>query len=79
LTDPDANQGRVVAKGNAAEPVHVRCADGRPCVEVLDRLHAVDVARANGIDNEPAVQQLLDWSRRHAEAHGYGRTDRSEP
>jgi hypothetical protein len=52
--------------------IHRRCNDGVPCAEVVDRLHAVDIARRAGVDDPAAVARLLWWARRHAEAHGYG-------
>jgi hypothetical protein len=52
-----------------------RCADG----EVLDRLHAVEVARAAGIHNEPAAEQLRRWARWHAQADHYAASLRGEP
>jgi hypothetical protein len=50
-----------------------RCADRTPCGEVLDRLHAVDVAVAAGVDpSAPQLQRLRDWAATFAQVHGYG-------
>lgn len=54
--------------------VEHRCADGRPCVEVVDRLHAAETAVLQlGIDpTDPAIEALRWRAERTAEAHDYG-------
>jgi hypothetical protein len=57
----------------ASEPVaqgEVRCADGRPCSEVVDRLVAADRSFAQGFDDE--ANRLRASAERWANAHGHG-------
>jgi hypothetical protein len=48
-----------------------RCANGRPCGEVADRLVAADVARLAG--EIEAAQALREKAARFAELHDHGR------
>jgi len=50
--------------------IHIRCADGQGCREVIDRLVASDVARALG-EHEHA-DRLRQSAARWAEAHNHG-------
>jgi hypothetical protein len=54
-----------------------RSENGHACAEVTDRLHAVDVAVASGVDpHNAALDRLREWARRRAEEHGYGGQER---
>jgi len=54
----------------APDLVEVRCADGVGCAEVIERLHAADVARAIGEVEQ--ARRLQAAAGRWAEAHAHG-------
>lgn len=49
----------------------IRCADGRPCAEVIDRLAAADRAEFE-LGFSDAARRLRAIAARFAEVHGHG-------
>ena len=52
-------------------PLEVRCAAGRPCIEVADRLVAADTVQYVEGDVD-AASRLRETAARFAELHNYG-------
>ena len=72
---PDAHRDNATVPqacyGEPGDGVQVRCADGRPCVEVSAR--TVAGHRVKYVEGDAAAgEALLEAARRWAEAHGRG-------
>lgn len=66
---PESHRG----VGTCEDPtpgLYQRCADGRPCCEVLERLLAAD--RSERVGMAAVAAQLRETAKRFAEAHGQG-------